>query len=56
VPHADRAHALAMMLGISRQTLNKELKAFVGQGAIRLGYRRIETESTALLERLGSAG
>jgi CRP/FNR family cyclic AMP-dependent transcriptional regulator len=48
--------ALAMMLGISRQTLSKELKALVGQGAISLGYGRIEIKSSALLERLGSAG
>jgi len=48
--------SLAMMLGISRQTLSKELKALAGQGAIRLGYGRIEIESSALLERLGSAG
>jgi CRP/FNR family cyclic AMP-dependent transcriptional regulator len=61
-PHGARVmltvsqEALAMMLGISRQTLNKELKALAGKGAIRLGYRRIEIESTALLERLGTAG
>jgi CRP/FNR family transcriptional regulator, cyclic AMP receptor protein len=48
--------ALAMMLGISRQTLNKELKSLAGQGAIGLGYGRIEIKSLALLERLGSAG
>jgi hypothetical protein len=36
--------------------LSKELKALAGQGAIRLGYGRIEIESSALLERLGSAG
>jgi CRP-like cAMP-binding protein len=64
---ANRAHggrvvlmvsqeALAMMLGISRQTLSKELKALVGQGAVRLGYGRIEIRSSALLESLGSVG
>ncbi|TFW09466.1 Crp/Fnr family transcriptional regulator [Oxalobacteraceae bacterium OM1] len=34
--------ALAMMLGISRQTLNIELKQLVELGAIRVGYRHIE--------------
>jgi CRP/FNR family transcriptional regulator, cyclic AMP receptor protein len=48
--------ALAMMLGISRQTLSKELRALAAQGAIRLGYGRIEIRSAALLERLGSTG
>jgi CRP/FNR family transcriptional regulator, cyclic AMP receptor protein len=47
--------ALGMMLGITRQTLSKELKALAGKGAIRLGYGRIEIESLALLESLGSA-
>ena len=45
--------ALAMMLGITRQTLSKELKALAARGAISLGYRRIEIVS---LEKLGSAG
>jgi CRP/FNR family transcriptional regulator, cyclic AMP receptor protein len=48
--------ALAMMLGITRQTLSKELKALTGHGAIRLGYGRISIESPALLEKLGSTG
>ena len=47
--------ALAMMLGITRQTLSKELKALAAHGAITLGYGRIGIESPALLERLGSA-
>lgn len=47
--------ALAMMLGITRQTLSKELKSFAQQGAIRLGYGRIGIESTVLLEALGTA-
>ena len=47
--------ALGMMLGITRQTLSKDLKVLAGKGAIRLGYGRIEIESLALLERLGSA-
>jgi CRP/FNR family transcriptional regulator, cyclic AMP receptor protein len=48
--------ALAMMLGITRQTLSKELKALVQGGAVVLGYGRIEIASAALLEKLGSAG
>jgi len=47
--------ALAMMLGITRQTLSKELKALARQGVVSLGYGRIDIESPALLERLGSA-
>jgi CRP/FNR family transcriptional regulator, cyclic AMP receptor protein len=48
--------ALAMMLGITRQTLSKELKALVADGAIRLGYRSIEIASAARLEAWGSDG
>ncbi|WP_298933413.1 Crp/Fnr family transcriptional regulator [uncultured Ramlibacter sp.] len=47
--------ALAMMLGITRQTLSKELKALVQGGAISLGYGRIAIESPAVLEGWGSA-
>jgi CRP/FNR family transcriptional regulator, cyclic AMP receptor protein len=46
--------ALAMMLGITRQTLSKELKLLAAHGAISLGYGRIDIESPALLERLGA--
>ena len=45
--------ALAMMLGISRQTLSKELKLLEELGAIHIGYRSIELLSE---ERLRSAG
>jgi CRP-like cAMP-binding protein len=48
--------SLAMMLGITRQTLSKELKALVGEGAVVLGYGRIEIASVAKLERLGTDG
>ena len=37
--------ALAMMLGISRQTLSKELKLLEALGAIRIGYRCLELVS-----------
>ena len=48
--------SLAMMLGVTRQTLSKELKALVGAGAVRLGYGRIEIASAGLLDKLGAAG
>jgi CRP/FNR family cyclic AMP-dependent transcriptional regulator len=44
--------ALAMMLGVTRQTLSKELKALVQAGAVQLGYGRIEIASVAKLEKL----
>lgn len=46
--------ALAMMLGLSRQTLSKELQALVQAGAVVLGYGRIEIASAALLQRFGT--
>jgi CRP-like cAMP-binding protein len=45
--------SLAMMLGVTRQTLSKELKVLAAQGAVVLGYGRIEIASAGLLERLG---
>lgn len=44
--------ALAMMLGITRQTLSKELKLLVARQAIRLGYRYIEILSEERLRGL----
>lgn len=44
--------ALAMMLGITRQTLALELKAMVAAGAITLGYGRIHIESFEVLKAL----
>ena len=44
--------ALAMMLGITRQTLALELKAMVAAGAITLGYGRIRIESFDRLKAL----
>jgi CRP-like cAMP-binding protein len=46
--------ALAMMLGITRQTLSKELKALVRAGVLTLGYGRIEIVSLAELELRGA--
>ncbi|MCO5400442.1 Crp/Fnr family transcriptional regulator [Ralstonia soli] len=48
--------ALSMMLGISRQTLSKELQALVKLGAIRLRYGHIEIQDMALLLEASEAG
>jgi CRP-like cAMP-binding protein len=45
--------ALAMMLGVSRQTLSKELQGLVRARAVSLGYGRIEIVS---MDRLRQAG
>ena len=45
--------ALAMMLGVSRQTLSKELQGLVQEGAITLGYGRIQIASAQRLEQMG---
>lgn len=47
--------ALAMMLGITRQTLSKELKALAALGAVVLRYRRIEISSAARLKAVSEA-
>ena len=44
--------ALAMMLGVSRQTLSKELQGMAHAGAISLGYGKIEIASVARLQEL----
>ena len=44
--------ALAMMLGITRQTLSKELKALQALGAVSMRYKRIEIVSVAQLDAL----
>lgn len=46
--------ALAMMLGITRQTLSKELKVLVRDGVLSLGYGRIEIVSMVELELRGA--
>jgi CRP/FNR family transcriptional regulator, cyclic AMP receptor protein len=48
--------SLAMMLGITRQTLAKELKVLAQAKVISLGYGRIDIQSLADLERHGAAG
>lgn len=61
VTHADTARrvvevsqdALAMMLGITRQTLSKELKALERAGAVALGYGQIEIASLNALTEQG---
>lgn len=45
--------ALAMMLGLTRQTLNKELKALARLGALVTRYGHIEITSITLLARQG---
>jgi CRP/FNR family cyclic AMP-dependent transcriptional regulator len=45
--------ALAMMLGVSRQTLSKELQALAQEGAVGLGYGKIEIVSIARLRQAG---
>lgn len=47
--------ALAMMLGITRQTLSKELKSLVREGVLSLGYGHIDILSLPALERCGAA-
>lgn len=47
--------ALAMMLGVTRQTLSKELNALAQERVIALGYGRIELLSSEALQRLGGA-
>jgi CRP-like cAMP-binding protein len=41
--------ALAMMLGMTRQTLSKELQFFSHQGLVRLAYGKIEIGSASML-------
>jgi CRP-like cAMP-binding protein len=43
--------ALAMMLGITRQTLSKELKVLARDGVLALGYGRIEVLLPLELEK-----
>jgi CRP/FNR family cyclic AMP-dependent transcriptional regulator len=45
---------LAMLLGISRVTLNKELRALVATGAIALHYGRLEVKDLRLLIEIGN--
>ncbi|WP_296510866.1 Crp/Fnr family transcriptional regulator [Rhodoferax sp.] len=45
---------LAMMLGVTRQTLAKELKYFVRQGVLALGYGRIDIVEPDALKREGA--
>ncbi len=45
-----------MMLGVTRQTLSKELNALAGEGVVSLGYGRIELLSLDALQRMVSTG
>jgi CRP/FNR family transcriptional regulator, cyclic AMP receptor protein len=46
--------ALAMMLGVSRQTLSAELARFAREGVITRGYRRIEIASLPALQAIAA--
>jgi CRP-like cAMP-binding protein len=48
--------ALAMMLGVTRQTLSKELNALARDGLISLSYGRIELLSVDALQALVRSG
>lgn len=47
---------LAMMLGISRQTLSLELRELVSHGALELGYRQLRILSREKLRELAACG
>lgn len=48
-------HDLAAMLGLSRQTINKELGAFVEAGVIALRYRHISVLDTQQLRQIAGS-
>ncbi len=51
VPQED----LAFMLGVSRQSVNRQLKVWEADGTLRVNYRRIELLDRARLERHAQA-
>lgn len=55
-PLAIRQAELALMVGVSRQTLNGQLKAFERRGLIRTHYARIEILDADGLRRLARGG
>lgn len=48
--------ALAMMLGVTRQTLSKELKKLAGDGVLLVGYGRIDILSLSSLQEKAALG
>ncbi|MGY6124173.1 Crp/Fnr family transcriptional regulator [Paraburkholderia strydomiana] len=52
VPQED----LAMMLALSRQTINQVLKQFETQGAVKLGYAEIQIVDKGRLHELAQSG
>ncbi|WP_416366551.1 Crp/Fnr family transcriptional regulator [Sphingomonas aurantiaca] len=50
---ALRQEDIAAMIGVSRQTLNKALKAMEREGVIALAYARIRVVDAEGLRRLG---
>jgi len=51
-----RQEEVAVMLGVSRQTLNRHLRALAASGAIRLAYARIEIVDRVRLLAAARAG
>jgi len=49
-------HDLASMLGLSRQTINKELGLLVDEGVLGLSYKRMVVRDPVALRRIGSEG
>lgn len=45
---------LAVMLGVTRQTMSKELRTLASEGAIEVGYGRIAICSVALLKKIAA--
>ena len=52
VPQED----LAMMLALSRQTINQVLEQFETQGAVKLGYAEIQIVDKGRLRALAQSG
>lgn len=48
--------ALAMMLGVTRQSLSKEMRTFVKAGVVALGYGRIDILDVQALKQLAERG
>lgn len=55
-PLSIRQAQLASVVGVSRQTLNRELRALEAAGVVSLGYARITIVDTARLARLCGRG
>ena len=49
-------HHLAAMLGLSRQTINKELSALADERIIELGYKHVSVRDPVALRSIGAEG